>query len=74
MLVEGKAQYVFYEHGRRYLDGLGGIVTISGSHCRADVVAAARRQNELSQTFDPDSFAAFGDCSVQIRKVTPQFE
>src|SRR5215208_834196 len=49
MIVEGKAQYVFDEHGRRYLDALGGIVTISVGHCHPDVMAAARRQNELLQ-------------------------
>jgi alanine-glyoxylate transaminase/(R)-3-amino-2-methylpropionate-pyruvate transaminase len=49
MIVEGKAQYVFDEQGRRYLDGLGGIVTISVGHCHPDVVEAARRQNELLQ-------------------------
>ena len=49
MIVEGKAQYVFDEHGRRYLDALGGIVTISVGHCHPDVVAAAGRQNELLQ-------------------------
>ena len=27
MLVEGKMQYVWDENGKRYLDGLGGIVT-----------------------------------------------
>ncbi len=49
MIVEGKGQYVFDEHGRRYLDALGGIVTISVGHCHPDVVAAARRQSELLQ-------------------------
>src|SRR5215216_4148105 len=49
MIVEGKAQYVFDEHGRRYLDALGGIVTISVGHCHPDVVQAASRQNELLQ-------------------------
>src|SRR3982751_2556102 len=49
MIVEGKAQYVFDEHGRRYLDALGGIVTICVGHCHPDVMAAARRQNELLQ-------------------------
>ena len=49
MIVEGKAQYVFDEHGRRYLDALGGIVTISVGHCHPEVVEAARRQNELLQ-------------------------
>ncbi len=49
MIVEGKGQYVFDEHGRRYLDALGGIVTVSVGHCHPDVVAAARSQNDLLQ-------------------------
>jgi alanine-glyoxylate transaminase / (R)-3-amino-2-methylpropionate-pyruvate transaminase len=49
MLVEGKGQYVFDETGRRYLDALGGIVTVSVGHCHPDVIEAARRQNELLQ-------------------------
>jgi alanine-glyoxylate transaminase/(R)-3-amino-2-methylpropionate-pyruvate transaminase len=46
-IVEGKMQYVWDETGRRYLDALGGIVTISVGHCHPEVVAAAQRQNEL---------------------------
>src|SRR5438034_9413733 len=49
MIVEGKAQYVFDEHGHRYLDALGGIVTVSVGHCHPDVVEVARRQNEVLQ-------------------------
>ncbi len=49
MLVEGKAQYVFDDAGRRYLDGLGGIVTVSVGHCHPHVVEAIRRQNETLQ-------------------------
>ena len=49
MLIEGKMQYVWDEHGRRYLDGLGGIVTVSVGHCHPHVVAAGHRQNELLQ-------------------------
>jgi alanine-glyoxylate transaminase / (R)-3-amino-2-methylpropionate-pyruvate transaminase len=49
MLVEGKGQYVFDETGRRYLDALGGIVTVSVGHCHPDVVEAARKQNEMLQ-------------------------
>ena len=33
MLVEGRMQYVWDEAGRRYLDGLGGIVTVSVGQC-----------------------------------------
>src|SRR6202167_614497 len=49
MLVEGKGQYLFDEHGRRYLDGLGGIVTVSVGHCHPHVLEAIRRQNETLQ-------------------------
>jgi alanine-glyoxylate transaminase/(R)-3-amino-2-methylpropionate-pyruvate transaminase len=49
MLVEGRGQYIFDEKGRRYLDGLGGIVTISVGHCHPHVIEAARRQNETLQ-------------------------
>ena len=49
MLVEGKMQYVWDEHGRRYLDALGGIVTVSVGHCHSDVVDVARRQDETLQ-------------------------
>ena len=49
MLVEGAMQYVWDDTGRRYLDGLGGIVTVSVGHCHPHVVAAANRQNELLQ-------------------------
>ncbi len=49
MLVQGKMQYVWDEHGRRYLDALGGIVTVNCGHCHPDVVAAANRQNETLQ-------------------------
>ena len=40
MLVEGRMQYVWDETGKRYLDGLGGIVTISVGHCHPHVVEA----------------------------------
>ncbi len=49
MFVEGKGQYLFDEKGRRYLDGLGGIVTISVGHCHPHVLEAVRKQNETLQ-------------------------
>jgi alanine-glyoxylate transaminase/(R)-3-amino-2-methylpropionate-pyruvate transaminase len=49
MVVEGSMQYVWDETGKRYLDGLGGIVTVSVGHCHPHVVAAANKQNELLQ-------------------------
>jgi len=49
MIVEGKGQYLFDETGRRYLDGFGGIVTVSVGHCHPEVVKAANQQNETIQ-------------------------
>ncbi|MEY2486555.1 MAG: hypothetical protein QOH39_2203 [Verrucomicrobiota bacterium] len=49
MMVEGKMQYVWDQTGRRYLDALGGIVTVSVGHCHPKVVEAANRQNQLLQ-------------------------
>lgn len=49
MLVEGRMQYVWDETGRRYLDALGGIVTVSVGHCHPKVVAAMQKQNETLQ-------------------------
>ncbi len=49
MLVEGKMQYLWDETGKRYLDGIAGIVTVSVGHCHPHVVAAAQRQGELLQ-------------------------
>src|SRR5271155_5582737 len=49
MLVEGAMQYVWDETGQRYLDGLGGIVTVSVGHCHPYVVAATNKQNERLQ-------------------------
>ena len=49
MVVEGSMQYVWDETGRRYLDALGGIVTVSVGHCHPHVVAAGNRQSEVYQ-------------------------
>ena len=49
MIVEGKMQYVWDSTGKRYLDGLGGIVTVSVGHCHPHVVAAANAQNATLQ-------------------------
>ncbi len=49
MIVEGKAQYLFDEKGRRYLDGFAGIVTVSVGHCHPRVIEAANAQNETLQ-------------------------
>ncbi len=49
MLVEGKMQYVWDDTGKRYLDGLGGIVTVSVGHCHPHVIAAGNKQSEIYQ-------------------------
>jgi alanine-glyoxylate transaminase/(R)-3-amino-2-methylpropionate-pyruvate transaminase len=49
MIVEGKMQYVWDDQGRRYLDALGGIVTISVGHCHPEMLKAANQQNETLQ-------------------------
>jgi len=49
MLVEGSMQYLYDEKGRRYLDGFGGIVTISVGHCHPYVVQKAKEQMETLQ-------------------------
>ncbi len=49
MLVQGHMQWLFDETGRRYLDALGGIVTVSVGHCHPKVMAAVNAQNALLQ-------------------------
>jgi len=49
MIVEGRGQWLFDEQGRRYLDGFGGIVTVSVGHCHPHVLAAVHEQNETIQ-------------------------
>lgn len=49
MIVEGHMQYLYDETGRRYLDGFGGIVTVSVGHCHPRIIAAVDRQNEILQ-------------------------
>jgi alanine-glyoxylate transaminase/(R)-3-amino-2-methylpropionate-pyruvate transaminase len=44
MIVEGSMQYVYDQHGERYLDAFGGIVTTSVGHAQPDVVKAASEQ------------------------------
>jgi alanine-glyoxylate transaminase/(R)-3-amino-2-methylpropionate-pyruvate transaminase len=49
MLVEGHMQYVWDETGKQYLDGFGGIVTVSVGHCHPDVVKRVQQQSEQLQ-------------------------
>ncbi len=47
MVVEGHMQWLFDETGRRYLDCLGGIVTVSVGHSHPAVIAAMHAQIDL---------------------------
>lgn len=49
MIVEGSLQYLFDHEGRRYLDVIGGIVTISVGHCHPYVVQRVKEQTERLQ-------------------------
>jgi alanine-glyoxylate transaminase / (R)-3-amino-2-methylpropionate-pyruvate transaminase len=44
LIVEGYMQYLYDETGRRYLDLLGGIVTVSVGHCHPKVVKRVQEQ------------------------------
>ncbi|XP_031492840.1 alanine--glyoxylate aminotransferase 2 homolog 1, mitochondrial [Nymphaea colorata] len=48
-IVEGKMQYLFDEDGKRYLDAIAGVVTVSCGHCHPDVVNAIMEQSKLLQ-------------------------
>lgn len=49
MIVDGHMQYVFDETGKRYLDGLAGIVSVSAGHCHPTVMEAVNKQNSHLQ-------------------------
>ncbi|KAL6046123.1 alanine--glyoxylate aminotransferase 2 [Balamuthia mandrillaris] len=44
MVVEGRMQYLWDHTGKRYLDAIGGIVTVSVGHCHPKVVEAGAEQ------------------------------
>ena len=49
MIVDGHMQYLFDETGKRYLDGLAGIVSVSVGHCHPRVLEAVNKQNARLQ-------------------------
>ena len=49
MIVEGYMQWLYDETGKRYLDMLAGIVTVSCGHCHPKVTAAIKNQIETLQ-------------------------
>ena len=49
VIVRGSGQYVYDDHGKRYLDGLSGLFVSQIGHGRAEVAeAAARQASELA--------------------------
>jgi len=44
MIVEGSMQYLYDEKGRRYLDGIGGIVTVSVGHSHPYIAEIVSQQ------------------------------
>jgi adenosylmethionine-8-amino-7-oxononanoate aminotransferase len=44
MIVRGEGQYVYDQHGKRYLDGLSGLFVSQIGHGRTDVAEAGARQ------------------------------
>lgn len=49
MIVEGSMQYLYDETGKRYLDAIAGIVTVSVGHCHPKVIKAVQEQNARLQ-------------------------
>ena len=49
LIVEGYKQYLYDETGKRYLDLLGGIVTVSVGHCHPKVTKAIKEQTDTLQ-------------------------
>ncbi|HUQ21176.1 MAG TPA: aspartate aminotransferase family protein [Gemmatimonadaceae bacterium] len=49
MIVEGYMQWLYDETGRRYLDMLAGIVTVSCGHCHPKVTAKIKEQVDVLQ-------------------------
>ncbi|XP_008782610.2 alanine--glyoxylate aminotransferase 2 homolog 3, mitochondrial-like isoform X2 [Phoenix dactylifera] len=48
-IVDGKMQYLFDEHGRRYLDAFAGIATVCCGHCHPEVIEAIIEQTKCLQ-------------------------
>ncbi len=57
MIVRGSGQYVYDQHGKRYLDGLSGLFVSQIGHGRADVAEAGARQGAELAYFPLWSYA-----------------
>ncbi len=49
MIVEGHMQYLWDETGKRYLDAIAGIVTVSAGHCHPVIAERVREQVDRLQ-------------------------
>ncbi len=57
VIVRGEGQYVFDQHGKRYLDGLAGLFVSQIGHGRTEVAEAAARQGSELAYFPLWSYA-----------------
>jgi adenosylmethionine-8-amino-7-oxononanoate aminotransferase len=57
VIVRGSGQYVYDQHGKRYLDGLAGLFVSQIGHGRADVAEAGARQGAELAYFPLWSYA-----------------
>ena len=57
VIVRGEGQYVFDDHGKRYLDGLAGLFVSQIGHGRKEVAEAAARQGSELAYFPLWSYA-----------------
>jgi adenosylmethionine-8-amino-7-oxononanoate aminotransferase len=57
VIVRGSGQYVFDQHGKRYLDGLSGLFVSQIGHGRTEVAEAAARQGSELAYFPLWSYA-----------------
>jgi len=57
LIVRGEGQYVFDQHGKRYLDGLSGLFVSQIGHGRTDVAEAGARQGAELAYFPLWSYA-----------------
>jgi len=64
MIVRGSGQYVFDQHGKRYLDGLSGLFVSQIGHGRAEVAEAGARQGTELAYFPLWSYAH--PCAIEL--------
>ena len=71
LISQGHMQYLFDEKGQRYVDCLGGIVTISVGHCHPKVVAALGDQAQ--KLWHTSTIYNYAPLMTYIEKLTSKF-